>query len=255
MATLGGVIWAHNAIEHDYNLAESVSCLKELCDKVVVVDAGSNDGTTELIKSFADNKTIVVQMGEDDWNSRHGREKISFYQNLAMSFLTTDYYFSLQADEILTEDSFPVIRKAIEEGKEGFIVRRFNLWGDSQRYLSVPMDRQPCGTHICRLARVGYISLDDGEAIGVDRPEWHHADDIKIYHYGFVRNKYVMKNKIINMQVNVFEMVDFDSKLKDIEVFDWKLWFSEDDLTAVWDATPKYIKAWAEERDKINTNL
>jgi glycosyltransferase involved in cell wall biosynthesis len=242
MATLGGVVFAHNAIEHDYTLAQTVGCLKDLCDKVVVVDAGSDDGTTELIRSFSDENTTCVYLSKQDWANRHGREKISFYQNLGMSFLTTDYYFSLQADEILTEDSFPVIRKAIEEGKEGFIVRRFNLWGDSQRYLHVGLDRQPCGTHICRLARVGYLSLDDGEAIGVDRPEWHFADDIKIYHYGFVRDKNVMKNKIINMQENVFE------------VFDWRLWFSDEDLSPVHDPTPKYIQEWAAKRDLINTN-
>lgn len=48
MNKLGGSIFIHNAIEFDYCLEASVSSLAALCDEVVLLDASSTDGTTDL---------------------------------------------------------------------------------------------------------------------------------------------------------------------------------------------------------------
>lgn len=247
--TLGGSIFAYNTIQYDYCLKEAVECLKELCDEVVVLDAGSTDGTHELVKSFQDKKTQVVLCGPEEWENKHGKEKLSYFTNLASAFLTTDYYFNLQADEIIHEKSFPIIRKAVESGEESFFVRRYNLWGTPDTYLNVPHDRQPCGERIIRLGILQCKSVDDAEGLRPysKDPSTLYCDEIKVYHYGFVRKKEVMKDKIIHMQRGVFEM-DHDKKLDHMDVFDWTAWFKPEDLSPIRDSHPKFITNWIKNR-------
>lgn len=245
--TLGGVLFVYNAWKHDYNILESIACLKELCDEVVVLDAGSDDGTAEIVRACEDDKTLCVCLEPEAWLSQTGRDKLSFFQNIAKSFLGTDYYFLLQADEIIHEDCFPAIREAIKSGSPAFYCSRINLWGSAGTYINVPHDRQPCGTKIIRLAKLKYKSVDDGE--GIDAPaSQEFIDKIRIYHYGFVRKKEVMKSKIIHMQEDVFNLGHHDPKLDGGEVFDSTLWFSGDDLSPITEPHSKFIKHWIKNR-------
>jgi glycosyltransferase involved in cell wall biosynthesis len=251
--TLGGCVWVRNAVEYDYCIAESVRGMKELCDQVVVLDVGSTDGTTELVKSLEDEKTTGVYLGRAEWGRVGGKERIAYYQNLAMSFLTTDYYCISQADEVFHQDSFNTIRRAIETGSEAYMVTRVNLWGSPYKKLTVPLNRMPCSPQVIRIAKTCYLSVDDGENIASGEVNMDYVDDIRLYHFGFVRNKNVMKDKIINMQTGVFEMSDYDVKLKDQKVFDWRAWFSEDDLAPIDEELPIFSQQWAKQRDTINS--
>jgi hypothetical protein len=246
MPTLGGIIFVRNAIQYDYCLAEAVESLREICHEIVMLDVGSDDGTDALVMSLQDRKTKAYLFGRDVWDGLHGREKLATFQNMALSFLDTDYYFLLQADEVLHEDSFPFIRKAIETNKEGFYVTRLNLWKDCNHVLDVPQERKPCSTEIIRLAKTNHFSVGDGESIGCNNASTEFMEGIKIWHLGFVRKKEVMIDKIKNMQTGVFE-IPYDPKLDGMKVFDWKAWFSEEDLKPI-TGHPKFITNWIKTR-------
>jgi hypothetical protein len=209
---------------------------------VVVLAIDGDDNTVEICKTYEDQHTMVVVLDSLEWYRQKGKERLSYFQNIAKSFLTTDYYFLLQSDEIVHEYSFPDIRKAIETGKEAFPVHRINLWRDCNSYLSVGQHRQPCNTSPIRLAKIKYDSVGDGESIGAEG-EWGLQYYIKMYHYGFVRKREVMKAKVTNMQETVFG-IDHDPKLDQSEEFDWRLWFSEEDLKPISGTHPKFIKDW-----------
>jgi len=245
--TLGGVIFIRNGEQYDYSYKEAISCLQELCDKVVILDAGSDDGTAEMLQQYEDQNTMVVCLGVDEWEKQQGREKLSYFQNLALSFLDTDYYFLLQGDEILHEDSFIEVRKAIETGKEAFYCKRVNLWGDCNRYINVEPERQPCSTTVIRLAKTKYRSVGDGESIEAIS-DISFVDKIRIYHYGFVRKKEVMKRKVINMQEAVFQLGFHDPKLDESETFNSELWFKGSELSPITENYPKFIKDWVKSR-------
>lgn len=240
--TLGGALFIRNGLQYDYCFLEAMKCLEELCDEVVVLDAGSDDGTLEELSRNKSDKTMLIALNELEWYKRHGREKLAYFQNLAKSFLSTDYYFLLQGDEIIHEDCFPYIRRAIETGSEAFMCRRMNLWKDCNHYLNVILGRQPCNTFVIRLAKINYESIGDGESINA-YADYTFSEDIMIWHYGFVRKKEVMKGKILNMQDVVFE-IDHDPKLDTMDVFDWSAWFSEDDLKSISQPHPKFIQNW-----------
>lgn len=245
--TLGGVIFCIDAIRYDYCIEESIQCLKELCDQVIILDAGSNDGTVELIKKHEDDKTTIVCLERTEWDNMHGKEKLAHFQNKALSFLETDWYFLLQADEIISEGSFHFIREAITTHKDqSFLCTRINLWQDCNHYINVPINKQPCSTVVNRLARVDKKSYGDGENIDALASVYFQSK-IKIVHYGFVRKKEVMKAKVMNMQDNVFE-IKHDPKLDQSEVFDSRLWFKDQELSPIYFKHPKWISEWVKTR-------
>lgn len=251
MQTLGGVQFVRNAIEFDYCFEESIACLKELCDEIVIIDAGSNDGTAELAKKQEDKKTKVVCLPESEWDKMHGKELIAHFQNMGKEMLSTDWYFLLQSDEILHQDSFPYVRKAIEEDNEGYFCHRINLWGSSQFQLNVTADRLPVGNKIIRLSKTKYYSVDDGEGIYCPAT-WEYFEKIRIYHVGFVRDKYIHTKKIEHMLTRVFGM-GTDKKVEEMNgVFDPYQNFSKEDLIPVTEPLPIFIQEWAKKRDEIN---
>jgi hypothetical protein len=251
--TLGGTLFFSNGNRYDYCWRESIRCLQQLCDEVVVLEVGSDDGSEEEVKQFEDDKTLIVQLPKSAWAAQRGKTKLAYFTNIAASFLQTDYHYNQQADECLHHDSFEHVRAAIATGQEAFIIRRYNLWGSCYKRLEVPQSRKPCSDAVIRLAKCGYESVDDAENLSAPINNYDWLERIRMYHMGFVRSKHVMKSKIINMQQGVFEMADHDPKLNDMKVFDWRAWFSEEDLVPIDEELPVYVQTWAKEREDINS--
>ncbi len=252
--TLGGTLFAYNAIKHDYCLAEAIESLKALCDEVVLLDAGSDDGTSKLIQSFADEKTKIICLPNEEWHRHQGREKLAFFTNVAIASLSTDWNFNLQADEVIHQDSFSSIRDAIEKpNAESFWVKRIDLYGDSQHYLDVPYNRKPVGTEIIRLAKTKYLSIDDAQSIAAQPADWGYLDMIRIYHCGFIRSKFVHTKKIKHMLEDIFLMGNDQNVEKMGDIFDcWKMGFSKEDVKPIEEELPIYVQQWAKDRDEIN---
>lgn len=253
--TLGGVQFVHNGVSQDYCFVESIKGLSELCDKVIVVDAGSTDETLQVLESLVSElpNVYLIKASNAEWHKHQGREKISFFQNLAAAFLTTDFYICVQSDECVHESSYPAIREAIETNRNGFFATRINLWGDSQHYLDVPQERQPVGIYIIRIARTGSKSVDDGESILVHDPDGNYSDKIRIYHMGFVRNQQKHIEKIKHIQGEVFQ-IEVDPRVIAMgDTFNPDVMFSGDDLKPILEPLPKLIQQWAAERDRTNS--
>lgn len=255
MKTLGGTLFAYQAISQDYCIEAAIKSLKALCDEIILVDAGSNDGTAELMLSFADEKTKVICLPNEEWNKHQGRTKLSHFTNISINSLSTEWNINLQADEVIHEDSFDAIREAIEQpNAESFWNRRINMWADSKHYLDVPDNRKPVGDVVIRLAKTNYQSIDDAQSLDAQPANADYLDRIKIYHMGFIRSKYVHTKKIKHMLEDVFLMGGNDPKVEAMgQVFDcWGMGFSKEDLKPITEELPIFVKEWAEERDKIN---
>jgi hypothetical protein len=253
--TLGGATLAYNAISQDYCVIETLNCLYDLCDQVSIA-CGGDDGTVELVMDWASDKILaddkkslrIVQFSIEDWQSVEGPTKLSYFSNLAIGLLDTDYIFYLQADEIIHERSFENIRAAIETGENGFVVARYNLWKDPFHMLNVPQERKPCSTEVIRLAKQGYFCFSDAEHLAVDEVKLYKTlDAIEIFHVGYIRNGKKHLVKIRHIQVEVFR-TEMDKRAEDCEEFLPERWFSEEDLIWVPFPLPKYIKQWCIDR-------
>ena len=246
---LAGTLFVCNGIKYDYCFMEAIQCLLDFCDHVFVCDAGSTDGTKDMLLSI--NSPKITLIFRNDWDDYVGQEKLNFFTNIAIKRAEKEgyeYQFNLQADEIVHERSYAEIRKAIETGCEAYMCRRINLWEDCYHQLVVPLNRMPCSTSIIRLAKTYCRSVGDAESLGTSLVDTYYENSIAIWHYGFVRKKEVMKSKIINMQCDVFGMEHYDQKLNDCEVFNPKLWFDGDDLAIVDSPHPKIMKEWIKDR-------
>ena len=144
--------------------------------------------------------------------------------------------------------SYQHIRRAIESGDAGYMCERINLWDGPYTKLNVEQNRMPCSTQVIRLAKSEYRSYGDAESLAVPFLNLNWVDRIAIYHMGFVRRREVMKDKVINMQRNVFELGHHDPKLDLSETFNPKFWFSEDEIELIEEPLPRIIQKWAEER-------
>src|SRR5690606_3090556 len=144
--TLGGSLFFNNPESQDYCWREAIRCLQAMCDEVVVLDAGSDDGSQDLVMEFVNEETKIVRLPASEWNKMRGKEKLSHYTNVAKVLLTTEWQFNLQADESVASWCFPFIRQAIERDEETFFCTRINMWGNSKHQLNVDHSRTPVGT-------------------------------------------------------------------------------------------------------------
>lgn len=244
---LGGTQFVIDGLKYDYCFSESIKSLKEFCDEVVVVDAGSRDGTVEVLKTLEDKKTKIIYLDREEWDSLHGWHKLNYFSNKAISELTAEYNFYQQADEVAHESCYKAIREAVDYGTaEAYSVKRINLWNTPFQMLNVKGNRNPCSTEVIRLAKSHYMTGGDAESIYAPASSAY-VDKIRLYHFGFVRSKKVHADKIRNMQANVFE-VGVDKKLDGMTVFDPTKWFSDDDLLPVQEPLPKIMQKWSLDR-------
>lgn len=251
MKSLGGSLFIRNNYLYDYCAEESIKSLLEFCDRVSVVDAGSSDGTVEMLQELESrNKNLTVTyLTEQDWQSQQGKgySKLCYFTDIAISKLDTDYNYYQQGDEITHEDCYDNIRRALEQGHEGYLISRINLWQSPYLRLNVMGNRNPCSPYVIRLAKTKYRSFGDAESLAAPIVDTF-SEIIRMYHMGFVRKQEIMKAKIINMQEGVFELGTHDVKLDGCDVFNPRLWFGPEDLVPISEPLPALIQKWAAER-------
>jgi len=250
MNKLCGTLFIRNGEQYDYCYLEAIQCLLDFCDYVIVVDAGSDDGTLQKLNEIDSPILKIISLPKSDWDNQHGKEKLNYFTNIAIQEadrLGFEYQINLQGDEIIHEKSYNAIREAVQDGNEGYFNKRINLWGSPYMQLNVTHDRLPCSSEIVRLTKSRHRSVGDAESVAVNFPNTDYLNRIRIYHMGFVRKREIMKAKVINMQENVFQ-IDHDKKLDGADIFIPERWFSGEDLRPIDEPLPEIIKNWAKER-------
>jgi len=248
---LCGVTLIKDGVKYDYTFKECILSLLECCDYTIVAYVESEDNTLEILESIDSPFLKILRLTNKDWNFYNDQRRLSYITNTAIKEaenLGFDYVLNVQSDEIVLPESYDIIRKALYDNSEGYMIRRVNLWGTPNLQLNVPQEKLPCSNYVIRLAKVNYRSVDDAESIAVSECNINYANEIKIIHYGFVRDRKVMKARCINMQDNIFNMSNHDEKLDMADEFVPELWFSENDLMPIDFEHPPVMKEWVEKR-------
>lgn len=246
MNSICGISIAKNAVKYDYCLRESIISMLGVCNYAICAYVESEDDTLQILESMDVPNFKILYLTEDDWNFYNDKHRLSYITNIAIQEadkMGFAYCLSIQADEILHENSYDAIIQAVQANHEAYFLNRVNLWKTCDLQLNVPQERKPCSTEVIRLAKSCYRTYDDAESFNA--PATHLIEDAFIYHYGFVRKKEIMKDKIKNMQQQVFGMADADAKLELCDVFNPDLWFNpETDLIPIQHEHPKVIQEW-----------
>lgn len=252
--TLGGSLFIRNAVRFGYCVIEALESLYELCDEISVLECGSDDGTDHLLREWIysklGGKKIHAEFGHK-WEVGEKYDRLAILANVARSKLTTDWHFMLQADEVVHESSFPVIRQLIELGPNAYFCRRFNLFTSPDVHVRLDSKKKPCGDIVCRLARIRFQVVGDAESIGVEEGRNdENIGRILIFHYGYVREGAKHIAKAIDMQSWFFGPGSQPDqrivKMRDEgNVFHPEVYFQPEDVEPIPVPHPKFAASYA----------
>ena len=205
MTTIGGTLIIRNAVAYDYCIEAALYSLLGVCDEVVVVDGESDDGTWEWLQAYP--HWLKNQRGYDlilcqrPWKPSPLGTWLADLTNEARKQLTTNMHLNLQADEVLHEADYPVIR-ACAEARRSWRLNRLNFWLDPQHMLRPEVK---VGSRIVRLAPTSVPCIGDAQGL---QPSGATDCDARIYHYGFLRNPQKLAAKARPMLKAFFNLAD-----------------------------------------------
>jgi hypothetical protein len=110
--TIGGYTTTYNCIDRQYPLEECVKSLLGFCDQVSIVDAGSTDGTIEVVRKWARDEQRI-RFSVDPVDFTHPRWAIhmdGFLKAKARRQCTTDFCWQTDTDEIVPEADWEKVR-------------------------------------------------------------------------------------------------------------------------------------------------
>jgi hypothetical protein len=199
--TLGGTLIIRNGIAYDFCFQAAVRSLLGVCDEVVVVDGFSDDGTHEALQQMAhgEPRLRVLQRA---WLPTPLGTWLSDLTNQARTHLTTGMHINLQADEVLHENDYKLLRELANTGRV-WTLERLNFWLNA-RHLLPPNEK--VGSTIVRLAPTTLPCV--GDAQGLAHEQGWERSAARIFHYGFIRHAKALVAKARPMQQAFFGTQD-----------------------------------------------
>lgn len=247
--SIGGSVFVRNAIQYDYCIIEAIYSLHKFCDEVVVVDCNSDDGTTELLESLCPKSDKIKLIKNQEWEIGYRHERLEIIANIAREQLSTEWHFMLQADEVVHESSIPYIHKAIKSKvSDEYRVRRYNLLGHLDYYVAFDSEKKLVGDNIVRLAKTYKKVIGDAETIEFSNSSEEFLENIKIIHYGFVRNGSKLLDKAIDTQTWFIGSPDhiLVKQKNEDGIFDPSIYFNKKHLKKLEFDHPEIMKKWVE---------
>lgn len=117
--TISGLTLIRNAIKCGYCITQTINCLDQISDEIIVMEGNSDDGTICILEELqAKNSKIKIIHSDWDLKSSDGLE-FKRITDQGMKLCEGDYIFYLQADEIMHLEDVKEIPKNI--GSHTFI--------------------------------------------------------------------------------------------------------------------------------------
>jgi len=201
---ISGFTLIRNGIQFDFPFLESLRSLLPLVDELVVNVGIGDDQTLTEIQGFAEKEGQgKMQIFESRWplddpeKKKEGRI-LSEQTNLALARCTGDWCIYLQADEILHEEDYPKIKKAMADAPpsiDGLLFDYLHFYG------SFDVVRSGRGAYRREVRAIrrgsGARSVGDAQSFLLAGEEKLAVarSGAKIYHYGWVRPPEKMKEK------------------------------------------------------------
>lgn len=190
-----------DGVRFGYPFVESIKSVLPLVDRFVIQVGDCSDNSLEVLKAIDDPK-IDIEITPWDPAMRKAGEVLAYQTNLAMDRCDGDWFFYIQADEVIHEADYPVIRQAMEDNWH-------KPWVDGIRfrYLHFRGDygiRDPLGyRRQVRIVRNDPQIRSVGDACGFGKNGHRLRSSLinaRVFHYGYVRPPKAMAEKAAQFQ-------------------------------------------------------
>ncbi|MES2882223.1 MAG: glycosyltransferase family 2 protein, partial [Bacteroidota bacterium] len=201
---VSGFSFIRNAIKFQYPIVEALQSILPLCDEVVVAVGNSTDGTRELVASI-DSKIKIIDTVWDD-TLADGGQVLADETNKALKAIAddTDWCFYVQGDEVLHEDGYDEIYRAMQQWKEddkvdGLLFNYLHFYG-SFDYVGASSQWYRNEIRVVRNNK-NIFSFKDAQGFrkGGNKKLLVKPLQAYIHHYGWVREPEVMWAKQCNL--------------------------------------------------------
>lgn len=214
--TIGGLVCVRNGVLLDYCFRECINSLLPVCDRVFVCDGGSTDGTLQELEAWAKHEP-KLRIIHYPWPEPKGDPDFWVkWINAGRVQMDTDYQLQLDADEVLSERSYAAVAQLREAAGRA----RFSAWCDRLNFWRDPWSIIPHG-HCCghRVVRFGpqnvWMPSDGAHPLGAEMVNLACDSGVKIFHYGFLRQREAFFRKAKALQSFFFD--SYDPRLTDAE--------------------------------------
>jgi glycosyltransferase involved in cell wall biosynthesis len=187
---VSGFTFVRNGVMLDYPFLESIQSLLPLCDEVTIAVGNSTDNTLAQIQSLQSPKLRILHTLWDETLRKDGMI-LSQQTNVALDHASGDWAIYLQADEILHEKDYSIIRDAMGQYKEmteveGLLFTYMHFYGN-YNYIGISRRWYQREIRIVR-PNTGIRSWGDAQGFRVSGKKLRvKLINATIYHYGWVK--------------------------------------------------------------------
>ena len=110
---ISGFTFIRNGLALGYPFVPAIQSLLPLCDEIIVNVPRSTDDTLAAVRKIGDPKIRII---ESEWDEalRTAGLAMSHHTNIALRECTGDWCVYIQGDEVLHEETLPLMRAAME---------------------------------------------------------------------------------------------------------------------------------------------
>ncbi len=205
MEKISGFSLVRNGVQFDYPFLESWRSVLPLVDELILNIGISDDQSLEVAKKFAQEEGMgKVKIFESEWPLHIPEKKksgliLSEQTNLALERCQHDWCLYIQADEVIHEEDYPVIRKSIEDasklGLDAVVFEYAHFYGS----FNVIQKTRSSYRREMRVVKKssGARSVGDAQSFLKNGNQKLNAilTKARIFHYGWVRTPEAMKEK------------------------------------------------------------
>ncbi len=197
----------------DYCWRECIKSLLPVCDQVVVCDGQSTDGTQEEIREWVKREPKLALCVYEWPFPRNAPDFWVNWLNYSREHLKTDYHLQLDADEILSEQSYGELLDHKQGSLHSVWCDRLNFFRD-HRHLIPP--GHALGHRVVRMApqRI-WLASDGPHPRGAEAVSMARHSGIKIFHYNYLRKREQYFKKERDLLQMFFNAVD--QRMTDVE--------------------------------------
>ena len=195
---VSGLAIIRNGVKLDYPFIESIRSALPICDEFIVVAGDSDDATMEHLARLDDAKIRIVNTR---WSPHTRPRKCLLAQqtNIGLGLCNGRWCLYLQSNEVLHEDSLPILRNLMEQHAgdpqvEALLLERLTFWADYDHYIPVYPRRFKYTARIIR-PYIGTYSIRDGMSFAVfdgfsTRGRYPRCIDtgVDLFRYGYVHS-------------------------------------------------------------------